>query len=417
MNTPPTVGIASSEVEAAPTAPLTRAMENQAGRARRLFGAWSLEVLLPFAITRFGLLLVGWFGRYLPFNATYNDELGNVAARGWAFSPNRLLDMWGRWDTHWYAMIVRDGYRGSNLATREWTDVAFFPLFPGTARLIYKMLPGALQTRTAALTILVVMANLLAVAALSALYSFGRTQFGSDVARRATWYVLAFPTGFYLSAAYTESLFLFLLVSTFIFATRHRWALAGICGSLLALTRPPGVLVAIPVAWLYLENIKFQWRRVRPHLLFVAIIPLGFAMYGLFLRRLTGDPLAIFHAQLGWGRSLSAPWETLSHPVDLNPFITPIDQVAVCAFAVAGIVLLFRMPSASYGLFTLVSLAPVLLAGRLNAAARYVLVLFPVFLLMARAGANAIVDRCIMFVFTVLQGLFMFAWSQGYWVD
>src|SRR5207248_6926983 len=85
---------------------------------------------------------------------------------------------------------------------------------------------------------------LVAVAALAvALYLLRRLvvlDAGERYARGALLVTALFPTAFFFSAIYTESLFLALTVAAFYAARRQRWALAGLCGGLAAATRNTG---------------------------------------------------------------------------------------------------------------------------------------------------------------------------------
>ena len=89
------------------------------------------DVTVPFIVTRLSLLIVGWFAQYFPPNPYY--PIQEAIARGWQFSPFRLLDIWGRWDAGWYLSIVRAGYfvRGDIVVAQS--NVAFFPLYSYTA--------------------------------------------------------------------------------------------------------------------------------------------------------------------------------------------------------------------------------------------------------------------------------------------
>jgi hypothetical protein len=70
------------------------------------------DVLAPFAITRLALILVAWFSQYLPANTGYPYQ--PAIERGWHFSPHRLVDVWGRWDTGWYISIIETRIRMEN---------------------------------------------------------------------------------------------------------------------------------------------------------------------------------------------------------------------------------------------------------------------------------------------------------------
>ena len=81
----------------------------------------------------------------------------------------------------------------------------------------------------------------------------GQCRRGPPVGLRAAWFLLIFPTAYFLHIGYTESLFLALVLGSFLAARTDRWWLAGILGGLAALTRING-LVLIPAlaaeAWL-----------------------------------------------------------------------------------------------------------------------------------------------------------------------
>jgi hypothetical protein len=68
----------------------------------------SQDILFPWFISRIALTLTGWFAASFAKNPYY--PIQEAIARGWHFSPYRLLDIWGRWDTGWYFSIIQDGY-------------------------------------------------------------------------------------------------------------------------------------------------------------------------------------------------------------------------------------------------------------------------------------------------------------------
>ena len=72
---------------------------------------------------------------------------------------------------------------------------------------------------------------------------------GAEVATGAVWLLSAFPLAVFFSAAYTESLYLLLVVSACYFAERRRFAPTAAAGLLSGLVRPNGLLLSIPIAW------------------------------------------------------------------------------------------------------------------------------------------------------------------------
>ncbi len=373
------------------------------------------DVAAPLLLTRLALLLTGWFSQYLAPSVDY--PLSAVVVRGWQFSPHRLLDIWGRWDSGWYMNIVEHGYQLSGDVQSVQSNIAFFPLYPFLVRVLALPLPAAWRTRGAVLFVGVVLSNLFLAAALVLLFKLVYDMFGDQgVARRSVLYLLLFPTGFFFSCFYTESAFLFLGVATFYLVTKRRWLPAAASGFLLSLARPQGALILVPVLWIYLESVRWNWRKLDLRGASLLLIPAGLLTYLLAIASFTGDVLAPIRVQQAWNKQLAPPWSTILAPAPYTPFITPLEQFLTAGFFVGGLASLVLLPSAGYGLYALLSMAPILVSGTLVSSARYYAVLFPIFIVLARAGRHPAIDRVIMGISFTLQLFLMAAWSQFYWV-
>jgi hypothetical protein len=186
------------------------------------------------------------------------------------------------WDAGHYVAIADRGYDAPLRA-------AFFPLYPLLARAVTAPLEspllGGVFVSFAALA-----------AALYLLHKLVTLELGERYARPALLVTALFPTAFFFSAIYTESLFLALSVGAIYAARRQRWALAALAGGLAAATRNTGVLLLVPLVLL---------PRARPRdLLWLAAVPAGLlAVLGYWATR--GDPLEPFHAQRFWYREFS----------------------------------------------------------------------------------------------------------------
>ncbi|MFL5272321.1 MAG: mannosyltransferase family protein, partial [Anaeromyxobacteraceae bacterium] len=328
---------------------------------------WFLRaVLYPFALTRAALLLVAWFGTQFAPSWTYFDPVG--ATRGWSHVPALALDVWGRYDTYWYLNVAMNGYLPPADLVRTQSNLAFFPLYPALIRAVHGLLPWAWQGVAASFAVAVALANVLAVAALAAFYLLVRDVWRDPrLARRAVVYLLAFPAGFFLSCAYSESLYLALSAGAFLLAWRGRWWWSGALALLLGLTRPSGVLLAPALAGLYVSRRGMHLGRLRPDALALLAAPAGLLLHAAHLARLTGDPLALFHAQAAWGRALAAPWTTLLDPLAYHAKMGPFEHAGALLFLALGAALLLERRFA-LGAFALLSLAPVLLSGTLMSA-------------------------------------------------
>lgn len=364
-------------------------------------------VLLPFLWTRLLLVGVAWFGAQMSVSWTY--PVPEAARRGWAFLPG-ALDAFGRWDAHWYLDVAARGYELRGPLASVQSNVAFFPLYPWVVRALHALAPrGEASLYLCALAV----SNAAALAGLWLFWRLSRAVSGDDeTASRAVLYALLFPAGFVLSAPYPEALFLFLSVGCLGAAMKGRPGLAGMLGLLLALTRPGGVLVAVPLAWIALG----QAGRRLPALAAAALPGLGLLLHAGLLWRLTGDPLALFHAQAAWGRSLATPWQTLSHPRDFHAWLGPIEAVSLGLAAVLSAWLLARRETRPLGVWGLVSLAPVVLSGTLLSSTRFAAVIFPMFLALAILGRRGAVDRALMIGFSFAQAVLFLFWSRFFWV-
>jgi hypothetical protein len=375
-------------------------------------GAFSTAVLYPFLLSRGALLLVAWFARQFSPSWTYADPVG--ATRGWQHVPERWLDVWGRYDTWWYLDLATNGYRATADLAHQQSNLAFFPLYPALLRGLHALLPGAFQGYAALYTLAVVVANACAVAALWLVFRLVRERWGDeDLARRVVFYSLLFPTGFFLSCAYSESLYLLLAAAAFLLGQRGRWWWAGVLAALVALTRSTGILIVPPLALLYLEQREWALRRTRWDALALLAAPAALAGHAAHLAALSGDPLALFHAQAAWGRSLSSPWTTLALPA--HPSMGPFELAGIAGFAILGAALVLKRDHA-FGLFTWLSLAPILCSGTLMSASRFLAVVFPAFVPLARLGEREAFDRAVVVVFAFAQAILFAAWSRFYWI-
>jgi Gpi18-like mannosyltransferase len=207
-----------------------------------------------------------------------------------------LIGNFAKWDSYWYISIAAHGYTK--------ISAAFFPLYPAAMRYI----SGGFGVSYRAAGLLISNLSLLA-----ALYFLGRLierDYKADVFWRAGLLLVLFPTGFYLSSAYTEAMFLLWVTGCMYFSITQRWWLAGLFGMLASLTRNTGILMLFPVTYEYMRFVGWNWRKIRLNACAFLLIPFGLALYMFHLRSRLGDPLAFVHAQKYWHREFRFPWTT-----------------------------------------------------------------------------------------------------------
>jgi hypothetical protein len=212
-------------------------------------------------------------------------------------APDFLVP-WTRWDGLIYLDIADEGYEANG---PERTP--FFPFFPMLMRL-----GAALGGPTALWGVLV---SLIATfCSLYFVYQIAEKHWGQKVARNAVLTFAFFPTAFFLNAVYSEALFVAFAAGSYWAAyVRRDLLLAGLWGALAAATRNSGVLLLIPLFYLWLRNrSEFGWRGLWE----LALVPAGLLGYMILLWYEFGDPLMFANAQTtGWGRELTNPLATL----------------------------------------------------------------------------------------------------------
>ena len=127
-----------------------------------------------------------------------------------------LLGPWQRFDTQHYLRISRLGY-----AAEE--DSVFPPLYPGLIRGLGYIFQGFLPVGERNLLAGIIISNMAFLGTLILLFLITEKEFDGPSAKRAVVYLAIFPTAFFLTAAYTESLFIFLALASIWFRSQHHW--------------------------------------------------------------------------------------------------------------------------------------------------------------------------------------------------
>lgn len=350
--------------------------------------AWGALWTSRLVVWAAGLLGLMWFGRA--------PGTGQFDTRGLTTPYSALGDLLvspaARWDAAWYLTIAQDGYGDAH----SHAQAAFYPLYPLLMRaggwvLGSPLVAGIAVSLACFLGALVLLHRLVAL------------ELGEQYARPAVLLTAFFPSALFFSAVYSESLFLLLSVGAFLAARRERWAWAGALGGLAALTRNSGVLLLLPLGLLFLQQ-EPRWRN--PRILWLALVPLGLALYLGWSAVALGDAFAPYHAQELWMRHfvpLGAVTGGIDHAADavralthggattpylaegggssLEPYSQSLLLLGFLAFAVVGLVGVLRRLPLAYGAYTAVALAMTLSYPvddqPLISLPRYLLALFP----------------------------------------
>jgi Gpi18-like mannosyltransferase len=336
-------------------------------------------------------------------------------------SLGKAFANWGNWDAQWFVWIAQHGYTGYHgTDIDEQRSAAFFPLYS----LLIKILSYVTCKPTVSAMLIAATAQL---AAFAILHRLTERELDGATATRTRWFLVCFPTGFYLGLTYNASLFLLLVVAAVYLMRRGTWWGAGVVAAFATATRSSALLLFIPFAYEYLRQREFKVRRISWDVAWIALVPVGIISYALYCWRIFGDPLKFMHAQALWFRERDWPWigiyqsfkiifttpnifgNDVRNLMDLGAvlfvcvmlvlgFVGPWkfrrDQLMLPIFGVASLLFVICFPSAD-----VINRVPLLSAGRLALEA------FPAFIIVGRIGRNQIFDRAYCFIGVLLQGL------------
>jgi hypothetical protein len=394
------------------------------GLASQCSSHWLVrDILVPLFFSRAALIIVAWLGLHF-LHAHFrgvkwevaDDGSGHRVTEHFSASAHPFINMWSRWDAGWYLDIAQNGY---SFIPGKQSNVAFFPLYPNLIRLVHYVVP--LSRDAGWLLVGIIVSNAALIVALIYLYQLVRLDHDRSTAARTVLYLCVFPTTLFLSAVYSESLFLASVVSSFYYARAGRWFVVGGIAATAALCRSPGVLLIIPLAFEYLSQKEFQWRRIRPDCLALLLAPLAVAGHLTFLRWRFGDWNILSKAETtpGWDRHLTMPWNTLLHSFPgMNSFkgfhgaFEFFFTLALLGLAIFGY---FRL-RLSYSIYAAVSLVFITSWGELRSAPRLGLVIFPIIIALALLGQNGAFNRAYLVLSTILALVSMVVFSQWGWV-
>lgn len=331
--------------------------------------------------------------------------------------PVKVLDNFQRFDSYWFLNIARNGYRyfgvqeqidrTSRIPQERETNITPFPLYPASIWL----LSLAVGDRTLS-GIMISLGCFLA--SLLLLYRMVREDHGDRVAGRAVLYLSIFPTSWFYNAIYSESLFLLLTLLCLHQARKGRALAAGLFGMGASMTRLAGGLLVAPVAaeFMMRDDWRIKWRNLFPAFLAGALTTLGWFGYFIYLRGLTGSIFSYFIAQRGWHKGFAAPWTALWNLLAPNLFRSGmrVVQLATLLLFVPLTLISFKRQRPSYAALMLVGLLMPLCVTNMLGLPRYLMVLFPAFIIMAEGGRDRMAHTAMSVGFPLLMGMMMLPW-------
>jgi hypothetical protein len=402
-----------------------------------LWLAWALIVIL-FQAWMGARIAPQWPDRSLSWTTEFTEE-GYQEGEKYLIEP--FLNHQVAWDSEYYLAIAVGGYDDpatdlvgppDNPVTLSY---AFLPFYPLLIRLfaIPLSLLGLSPIATATLAGIIVSA-LGALGGMLALYDLTRDALGENGALRAAFYLIIFPTGFFLVQVYTEGVFVGLAFGCIAMLRRENWLMAAILASCTVLTRAVGIAIFIPlfVNWLRTGDwmdLDLEWRQIfhqgislaslkRALLVFAPLITFliwKFSYYGMAFdfveRQYFGSTF------MNLGRAFSV-WVEAWGSLFLGIPARTANYLLIFFIAVLGVVACFKImkqsPEAAW-----FSLAVILISvgsGPPSGIHRYILTTPAIFLYLARLGENPMFDRIWTLVSILWMGALAALFALDMWV-
>jgi len=264
------------------------------------------------------------------------------------------------------------------------------------------------------------------ICGLTILHQYLSQKYSKTTAFRTVILLLLSPAAFYYLAYYTESLFLLLTVLFLVSLSKKNFLFAGAISLLATGTKVVGL--AFPIMLLIV--IMGQSKKTVSHFLSLVISPLGAIVYMAYLYLTTSDPFIFIKSQTAFGRpvGLLAPPYAFSSwiskvfagnlPSYDSPFVYPV-IVLELLFGIGLVAFLIytynKIDSPSW-LYVFLSFLPMLFSGSLASLPRYILVMIPIPIFMAKSlSAKQFYLLCLLLL--PLQLSLASIFLRGYWVS
>lgn len=364
------------------------------------------KLIVIILIVKISILLAIFLAYHLlPFNV-----LGHNA--NFVYPRNEIINYskaYKTWDGQHYIFLAEQGYAPNQ------RNNGFYPLWPLAIKVVRPLLGG--NSLLAGL----LLANLFSLIAGVVFFLLVKNLYGDKIAYYASLSLLAFPSSFYFSLVYSESLCFMLIVLCFYGLYQQKYRLAFLAALLLPLSRPVGLLIAVPALVLLLRN---KVKKFKAYFVPCAAV-VGWGIYLLMMKYYTGDALTAVAAQKYFvaGHSISnllQPLTWLSRNFINASFVfhgfrySILDRVFF-VFVVMMLGFIYRFCNKELFVYALCfGLLPALAGNYLASYIRYSLLVMPIFIVLALWLKEK--HYYVTIPMSVVQIVFLIAHSLNYWI-
>lgn len=318
-------------------------------------------------------------------------------------ASNNFFEALLNWDSRYYISITQFGYQQSS-------HYAFFPGYPLVIKSI-SLLTGNFYLSA------ILISNLATFLASVVLYKLIVLDFTKKIAKQTFIFLLLFPTSFYLVMGYSEGLFLLLSVLTIYFFKKGNFFASSIFANFLSITRVAGLVLisSIIIHVIVTKQLsKKNW--------IMLLSPVAFLIYCLYLYTQTQNPFYFLVSQIEWRRTIGFPWigywqaiSNIFQPGFIQKYYYVIFDLLFAIFGLGMAIRSFRFLTPLYGVYALGSVLLPMFTSNLSSMARFLLPMFPIFLLIALIK-NKVIKLIYLIISITLLILFSSLFINGYWV-
>jgi len=267
---------------------------------------WRATVVLAGSIW-LGFTLLRWVAlATTEFAQPDHGQLADGVA-GWANLPNH-------YDASWLIGIAESGYDTDGAPMNR----AFFPGYPLLIRGLALLLGLGSLNHAAVLAAALLLTSISCLVATTLVLRIAEDQWGRRAGPFAATLLMAWPTATFLTALYSEPVYLAFASASWWAGCRRRWWLAGGLCAAASLIRINGLFLLAALLVMFVVSRRRDAQPFAPWpLVGLGVGSLGTVAYAVYLWWATGEWSGWFGAQaVGWGRHLAWPWTSLGTTVD-----------------------------------------------------------------------------------------------------
>jgi hypothetical protein len=358
------------------------------------------------------------------------------------FLNEPVMNLQVAWDSQFYVGIAVGGYDDPGISREKLRDgtpmplsYAFFPFYPAVMAIFAAPLRLAGLNPIAAASLGGVIVSLLGtLLAMFSLYDLTYAELGEEGGQRAVFYLLIFPTGFFLAQVYTEGLFLGLALGCLMLAYHKRFLWAAILAALATLTKAIGLALIFPLllGWAStvdwrgmtrdgIQSVRSNFEGLHLSALLVIVLPIiAYLLWDYFL-----GAKAVAIERDYFGRSMFNLREIKNGlVVMLQSFLDGSNSERTVYYAIEAFGILLaaiacwstarRYPALT--LFSIFALFLPISSAQPQSIIRYVLAVPAVFVFLARLGRSTVFDKAWTIFSLLMMGMLLTLFTFNMWV-